>query len=89
MNIRKNCPLCNGESRIIDTLNVDQKFEDFIDEYYGDKSFKKINKYIDSFINDKPQELIKELKNPYKKFNRNHSTKLNQDYRKLIEIITE
>ena len=39
MNIRKNCPLCNGESRIIDTLNVDQKFEDFIDEYYGDKSF--------------------------------------------------
>lgn len=46
-------------------------------------------KYIDSFINNNPRELIKELKNPYKKFNRNNSTKLHQDYRKLIEIITD
>lgn len=46
-------------------------------------------KYIDSFINDNPQELIKELKNPYKKFIRNNSTKLHQDYRKLIETISK
>ncbi len=46
-------------------------------------------KYIDSFINDNPQELIKELRNPYKKFIRKNSTKLHQDYRKLIETISK
>tara|TARA_B110000008_G_scaffold271457_1_gene302953 strand:- start:1126 stop:1977 length:852 start_codon:yes stop_codon:yes gene_type:complete len=50
MNIRKSCPLCNSESRIKEVLNVDLDFENFIDSYYGDQSFKKISQYIDSDI---------------------------------------
>ena len=44
-------------------------------------------KYIDSFINNNSKELIRELKTPYKKFNRNNTYKVSKDYRKLIEII--
>lgn len=46
-------------------------------------------KYIDNFINNNSEEFIKELKKPYKKFNRNSASKLSQDYEKLVEIITQ
>ena len=45
-------------------------------------------KYIDNFINNNPEEFIKQLKKPYKKFKRNSTPKSSQDYKKLIEIIT-
>ena len=45
-------------------------------------------KYIDNFINNNPEEFIKELKKPYKKFDRKSAFKLSQDYKKLIKIIT-
>ena len=47
------------------------------------------SKYIDSFINNNPNVLIKELKNEYKKFKRINSTNLNQDYKKLLKTISE
>ena len=50
MNIRENCPLCNNEARIKEILKIDQKFENFIDSYYGDGGYKKISKYIDNDI---------------------------------------
>lgn len=45
-------------------------------------------KYIDSFINNNPYKLTKELKKPYKKFIRNNSNKLLKNYSKLLEIIS-
>ena len=51
MNIRENCPLCNcAQSTKIKTLKIDQPFINFIEEYYGDKSFKLIGKFIDTDI---------------------------------------
>jgi 2-polyprenyl-3-methyl-5-hydroxy-6-metoxy-1,4-benzoquinol methylase len=50
MNIRENCPLCNNKSSSKEVLKIDQAFVNFINSYYGDASFKKISKYIDSDI---------------------------------------
>ncbi len=51
MNIREYCPLCNCEqSTKIKTLKIDQHFINFIEKYYGDKSFKLIGKFIDNDI---------------------------------------
>ena len=51
MNIREYCPLCNCEqSTKIKTLKIDQHFISFIEQYYGDNSFKLIGKFIDNDI---------------------------------------
>jgi len=50
MNIREKCPLCNNKSRVKEILKVDQDFENFINSYYGDGSFKKVSEYIDRDI---------------------------------------
>jgi SAM-dependent methyltransferase len=50
MNIRVFCPLCNNDAKTKHILSVDQDFIDFIDRYYGNESFEKLSKYIDSDI---------------------------------------
>lgn len=51
MNIRDSCPLCNcKESTKIKTLKIDQPFKNFIDEYYGNNSYKLIREFIDNDI---------------------------------------
>ena len=52
MNVRERCPLCNNNDvKIKDILKIDEDFINFIDTYYGDGSFNKISKYIDTDIN--------------------------------------
>ena len=51
MDIRESCPLCNCEqSTTIKTLKINQHFINFIEEYYGNKSFKLIGRFIDKDI---------------------------------------
>jgi SAM-dependent methyltransferase len=51
MNVRESCPLCsNNDVRVNNILKVDEDFINFIDTYYGDGGFNKLNKYIDSAI---------------------------------------
>ena len=51
MNIRKTCPLCNSSKiKNYHTLKIDDKFQIFINNYYGKDSFLKLSKYIDSDI---------------------------------------
>ena len=51
MNIRNSCPLCHSQNQtILKILKIDNDFESFINNYYGDNSFNKIKKYVDSDI---------------------------------------
>jgi len=62
-------------------------YDEEVLSYTGGKSI--IPKYIDNFINDKPEELLKELKEEYIKFKRNHSLEFSKNSRELIKIIAE
>ena len=62
-------------------------YDEEVLSYTGGKSIQP--KYIDNFINDKPEELLKELKEDYIKFKRNHSLEFSKNSRELIKIIAE
>lgn len=51
MNNRDCCPLCNyNKNRIIHNLKIDQKFIDFIETYYGKKSYHLISNFLEKDI---------------------------------------
>lgn len=51
MNIRQCCPLCNyNKNSKIETLEIDQNFINFIEDYYGSNSFNKISSFLEEDI---------------------------------------
>ncbi len=60
-------------------------YDEEVLSYTGGKSIEP--KYIDNFINDKPEELLKELNEEYIKFKRNHSLEFSKNSKELIKVL--